>query len=49
MADTNKSKDQTNPEVKPEAVQKIDHLPQPRELTPEELAAVAGGPRIINN
>jgi hypothetical protein len=43
-----KSKDQNTQEVKPEAVQKIDKLPQPRELTPEELAAVAGGPTVHN-
>jgi len=48
MAEAGKPKDQKTQEAKPEAVQKVDHLPQPRELTPEELAAVAGGPWVIN-
>jgi hypothetical protein len=49
MAEAGKSKDQKTQEVKPETVQKIDKLPKPRELTPEELAAVAGGPKVVNN
>jgi hypothetical protein len=47
MAEAGKSKDQNTQEVKPETVQKVDQLQKPRELTPEELAAVAGGPYLI--